>query len=219
MKKRFLLIAGIMAILAATVWLFFIFKKQDSNPVNVADTVHYASAETGFIPEKIIGDTTKAKVILYEYADYGCSHCAEWNREIDKLAQKYGDKLAIVFRAYNLGFNNGLLASQAATAAEIQGHWEKYKTLLFNNQSEWLYTNAAEAENLFVEYFKQASDGKGDIDKFKQDLYSDSVEARIDFEQKMGDEVNLHGTPMFRIDGETIAAGDLVSTIEQKIEN
>ena len=199
-------------------FLFLSLNKQEENPVNTADTVHHSSAETGFIPEKVLGDTTKAKVVLYEYADYGCAHCAEWNRVINNLLDQYGDKLAVVFRGYNLGiFNNGLLASKAATAAQNQGYFKKYKDLLFNGQSEWLYATSDEAMKLFVRYLGQASENKGDAYKFQEDINSESVKTRVEFEQKMGEKVGLKGTPMFRIDGETIPAADLVNIIEQKM--
>ena len=216
MKKKILLIIGLIAVFSGAAFLLSSLNKG-SDPVNTADTVHHASAETGYIPEKILGDTTKAKVVLYEYADYGCSHCAEWNRMINKLLDQYGDKLAVVFRGYNLGFNNGLLASKAATAAQIQGYFEKYKDLLFNGQSEWMYVSNDQAMNLFVSYFKQASEYKGDVYKFQDDINSNQVATRVEFEQKMGKAIDLQATPRFRIDGETISATDLLNIIEQKM--
>lgn len=218
MKKKILLIIGLIAVFSGTAFLLSTLNNGSGNQVNTADTVHHASAETGFIPEKVMGDTTKAKVVLYEYADYGCSHCAEWNRIINDLLDKYGDKLAVVFRGYNLGFNNGVLAAKAAIAAQNQGYFEKYKDLLFNGQSEWLYTTSDEALKLFVRYLGQASGNKGDVYKFQDDINSESVKIRVEFDQKMGEKIELKGTPMFRIDGETIPATDLTNIIEQKMQ-
>jgi len=53
---------------------------------------------------------------------------------------------------------------------------------------------------LFTNYFKTASNNTGDLEKFKTDLENDAVEKRLDFEQSLGKQIHLTGTPMFRID-------------------
>lgn len=214
MKKRILIIVAVMLAIAGV--LFLVLRSQGEE-INTADTIHAASAGSGNIAEKIIGDPDKAKVVLYEYADYGCSHCAEWNRRLNKLLEEYGEDLALVFRAYDIGFNNGSLASLAATAAQLQGYFKEYKDLLFSNQSEWMYAEGAAVQDLFVEYFEEASKEEGDTGKFKYDMTSEAVSKRVNFEQRMGERVKLKGTPMFRIDGETIEAGELLDTIEAMI--
>ena len=213
--KRILSIIGVL--LLAVVGLIIIINSTGSDDGISPDSIIESSEQTGNISEKIIGDPDEASLIVYEYADYGCPHCADWNRQMNELVKKYDGKLAIVFRGYNIGFQNGLGAAYAATAAQIQGYWKEYKDLLFANQSEWINTEKKDANDLFVEYFKQASNGTGDIEKFKDDMNSSSVKKRLDFEQKMGKKVNLQGTPLFRINGENVSVGDLVKTIERLI--
>ena len=217
MKKKivFIVIAVVAIIIGAI--CFFSLQKDDS-VIDTADAIYPASEETGAIAEKVIGDPDTASVVLYEYADFGCSHCADWNKTINELLEKYEGKIALVFRNYDLGFKNGPAAARAATAAHIQGYFKEYKDLLFANQAEWYYGSASELEELFVEYFNEVSDGKGDVNKFKEDMKSDAVKKRLKFEQRMGKKVNLHGTPLFRIDGEQIDLGKLVETIENKLK-
>lgn len=214
MKKKFLIIFGILLVV---VGLAFLISGGQSDDVNSVDSIHAASEGSGFISEKVIGNPNTAKLVVYEYADYGCSHCADWNRKINDLINKYGDKLALVFRAYDIGFNNGALASKAATAAQLQGYFREYKDLLFSNQSEWMYADNSNVENIFSEYFKEVSSGHGDMDKFKNDLRSEAVRKRVNFEHRMGERAKVKGTPMFRIDGEMVELSKLVETIEQKI--
>ena len=213
--KRILSIIGVL--LLAVVGLIIIINSTGSDDGISPDSIIESSEQTGNIPEKIIGNPEEAKLVVYEYADYGCPHCADWNRQMNELVKKYDGKLAIVFRGYNIGFQNGLAAAYAATAAQIQGYWKEYKDLLFANQSEWINAEKKDANDLFVEYFKQASNGTGDIEKFKDDMNSSSVKKRLDFEQKMGKKVNLQGTPLFRINDENVSVGDLVKTIEKLI--
>lgn len=214
MKKKFLIIFGILLVVVGLAFLIF---RDQSDDVNSVDSIHVASEGSGFISEKVIGNPNTAKLVVYEYADYGCSHCADWNRKINDLINKYGDKLALVFRAYDIGFNNGALASKAATAAQLQGYFREYKDLLFSNQSEWMYADNSNVENIFSEYFKEVSSGNGDMDKFKNDLRSEAVRKRVNFEHRMGERAKVKGTPMFRVDGEMVELSKLVETIEQKI--
>ena len=213
--KRILSIIGVL--LLAVVGLVIIINSTGSDDGISPDSIIESSEQTGNISEKIIGDPDEASLIVYEYADYGCSHCADWNRQMNELVKKYDGKLAIVFRGYNIGFQNGLGAAYAATAAQIQGYWKEYKDLLFVNQSEWIYAEKKDANDLFVEYFKQASNNTGDTEKFKDDTNSASVKTRVSFEQKMGKKVGLQGTPLFRINGESVPVGELVETIEKLI--
>ena len=130
--------------------------------------------------------------------------------------EKYDGKIALVFRHYDIGqFPNTPTAARAATAAQIQGYFKEYKDLLFNNQAEWYYTDKSELTDLFTEYFARASNNNGDLEKFKQDLVSDAVKTRLSFERKLGQKANLHGTPLFRINGEQISLSDLAKTIEE----
>lgn len=206
MRRRIISILIIVLAIIALGTVFLFGAWRDDLTSNPADTVGKS--------EKIIGDPQKAKVVVFEYADYGCSHCAEWNNTINGLVEKYGGDIAIVYRSDDLGFKNGTMAARAATAADFQGYWKKYKDLLFKNQAEWLYATAGDAEDLFVEYFKTASDNKGDVNKFKDDMKGDAVAAQLAYENEMCDRAGVKGTPTFRINGKKIALKDVVSTIE-----
>lgn len=206
-RRSFILTIIIVAIV--TIGLVFLLsnRHEDGLTPNPADSIGES--------EKIIGDPEKADVIVYEYADYACSHCAEQNDILNELLAKYGDRLVVVFRSYNLGFKNGPIAAKAATAADFQGYWKEYKDLLFKNQAEWYYASASDIESIFVDYFKTASGGKGDVEKFKSDINSQAVLAQLAYEQSMGEQIELTATPTFRIGGKKVAIKELTSTIEE----
>lgn len=206
-------------ILAAVVGIICIANsKTDPYKDMDADSIIESSEVTGSIGEKIVGNPTDAKIIVYEYADFGCSHCADWNRKINNLIEKYDGKIALVFRSYDIGqFKNSLKAASAATAAQIQGYFKEYKDLLYSNQTEWFYEDGADLTEILSNYFNEASKGTGDLNKFKEDMKSDPVRARLRFEQNMGKKVDLAGTPTFRINGETINISELEKTIEELV--
>ena len=182
------------------------------------DTIVAASEITGDLPEKIIGNSN-AKVLIYEYADYACSHCAEMNTATKKLLDKYDGEVAIVYRGFLLnGYPNNVEAASAANAAAIQGYWEKYKNLVYSEQATWLYLTS-DVVSYFGNLFVEASDGKGDLEKFYADMESESVARKIAFDTAMGEMVELTGTPTFRINGEKISGSDLETYLDDLVYN
>ena len=188
----------------------------DTNP----DSIVEPNALTGNLPDKIIGDANKAKIIIYEYADYACSHCAEMNTVIKKMVDKYDGKVAVVYRGFLLkGYPNNIEAASAANAAAIQGYWEKYKNLVYSDQATWFYLTGDEVVPYFGELFVQASDGNGDLDKFYADMESESVAKKLAFDHAMGEKVDITGTPTFRINGEKISGADIETFVEDLVKN
>lgn len=181
------------------------------------DSIHAPSPLNGDLPEKTIGDPATAKVVLYEYADYACPHCAEWSAIIDRMVADSHGALAVVYRGYLLGFKNSVVSASAATAAQLQGCWQAYKDLLFMNQSTWASLSGDALESELVACFEKASGGQGDIAKFKADMQSEAVAQKIAFEHRLGTEARISGTPAFRLDGQPINLKDLPATVAAKL--
>ena len=184
------------------------FSNYSVNKVNAAD------ASSGQLPEKVKGDKS-APVIIYEFADYACGHCAETNTELNRIYNDYDGRVAIVFRTFILGLQNGVAAAQAANAADIQGYWERYKNILFSEQAIWMRLRDGKLEDYLVKTFKEASDGAGDVDKFIKDMSSAAVIQRIAFDQAAGNSIEVSGTPYLIINGERVAVTDLRTTIDE----
>ena len=216
-RKKYLILI-IVVVIILTVAILLLNFKRNSSSTKPGDSIQSASTDSGNLDEKIVGDPDTAEVVLYEYADYACSHCATWNQTINGLIEKYPGKIAVIFRGYDLGFKNGPAAAKAATAAQAQGYWEVYKNKLFADQHKWASLSEASLEETLVDYFREVSAGQGDIEQFKADMNSEAVQKRLDYEQKLGESINLTVTPTFRIDGENIPASELVDTIREKIE-
>ena len=214
MKKN--IIITIVAVVAAVAGLAFLISM--SSPERV-DYIMEPSEKSGNIPEKVIGDPNTAKVVVYEYADYGCSHCATWNSKMGELLDKYSGKLALVFRGFDLGFQNGHQAAAAATAAQLQGFWKGYKDLLFANQAEWANATTDELEGIFSEYFQQVSGENGNIEQFLSDMASENVNKRISYEHSLGVKAGVNGTPTFHINGKQVNLANLEQKIEEKCKD
>ena len=210
MKKILIAIATSLAAVAIIALIVI-----TSHPEQV-DRIFEPSEENGNISEKIIGDIDTAKVVVYEYGDYGCHYCADWNEKINTLLEKYSGKMALVFRAYDLGFQNGHLAAVAATAAQLQGYWKEYKDILFERQGDWSSVSAADADSLFVSYFEEASGRYGSTERFRSAMQSDNVSDRVSFEHKLGVKAGVDGTPTFHINGRQVSLSNLEQKIEEK---
>ena len=165
-----------------------------------------ASEATGNFEENIIGDKN-APILIYEYADYPCSYCAMMNPLLNKIVEDYDGKVAVVFRSYILSYHeeNCIPAASAANAAALQGYWKAYKDLLFSKQDDWFYSTGNKLQQQLENYFEQASDGKGDLAKFREDMKSAAVAKKIAFDRGIGDTIKIGGTPWLYMDGEWIS--------------
>ena len=163
-----------------------------------------ASKDNGNIGDHIKGDPD-APVLIFEYADYQCPGCASINPKVNKAIEKADGKLAIVYRSYLLAYHqNGTAAASAAEAAGLQGYWKEYANKLFAEQAEWEGATGSERSALFEKYFDEVSNGKGDMDKFREDLGSDEVSKKISFDMGVGKRVDIQATPAFYVDGQWI---------------
>ena len=157
------------------------YSKYDENTIIVADD------NTGGLSENVKGGGAEAPVLIFEYADYQCPGCASTNPYMNEI---------------------GRAAAAAANAAALQGYWKEYADLVFANQSEWEAAKGSDRTDLFVKYFNTASKGAGDVEKFKQDMTSEAVAKKIDFDIAMGEKIDVQGTPAYYIDGELVVWKD-----------
>ena len=75
---------------------------------------------------------------------------------------------------------------------------------LFAEQENWEEASPSERTAIFSNYFNEISEGKGDLDKFNQDLASKDVSKKINFDMGIGRRVNVSSTPAFFVDGQEI---------------
>lgn len=181
---------------------------SSQNNYDVLDlhSILLASEASGNISENIIGDKN-APIVIYEYADYQCGYCAQLNPLLNKIVKDYNGKVAVVFRSYVLDYHdiNGVAAASAANAAGLQGYWKKYKDLLFANQNDWFYSTSSKLQQQLEDYFKEVSDGKADLEKFRNDMKSEDVAKKVAFDRGIGEKIKIGGTPWLYMDGEWIS--------------
>lgn len=222
-----LMIGGVVGIVLAFVALIAITQLQNKADIDYdaydLNSVIAADENTGGLAENVDGDPD-APVLLYEYGDYQCTACAPMNPHINELLEEYDGKVAVVFRTYIMSYHdNGVAAASAANAAAIQGYWKEYKDLLYETQNDWYYAEGDERQQMFEQYFEQATDGKGDLEQFRQDMGSKEVAQKIKFDAALSERVGLEWTPSFYLDGElldqrNITTSEFMDLLREKID-
>ena len=145
----------------------------------------------------------ESKIILVEYSDFQCPACGIYYPIVNKLAEEFGDKIAIIYRHFPLKsiHRNAEAAALAAEAAGRQGKfWEMHNTL-FDNQKEW-----SDKDNP-IEYFIKYAGQIGlniNVDKFKADLSLQELKNKVKNDLAGAEENNLNSTPTFFLNGKKI---------------
>lgn len=214
MRKTTAVIIGLLIVAIAIVaGNAFIQKKIWSDGVAKLDewSVIEGNEYNGNIKDIVIGNES-AKVTIIEYADFQCSACAISFPYIHEVVKEFGDDVLYIYRNYAIQYhNNATAAVTAAYSANNQGYFEKYAEIIFEKQNDWFYSEGEKRDKQFEEYFVAASEGEGDIEKYRADLKSVNIKNKIAVDRELANRVNLSATPLIFINKEKF---DITSTKE-----
>jgi protein-disulfide isomerase len=143
--------------------------------------------------DHVRGSLRDASVVLVEYGDYECPHCAAAQPTVDSLGALLGEGLCTVFRHFPLTqiHPHSLRAAEAAEAAGAQGaFWPMHETL-FDHQD--MLDDASLAE--------YADELGLDVRRFTNELRLGVHEPRVREDFMGGVRSGVNGTPTFFING------------------
>ena len=214
MKKKFLRGVSTVAVVVTVVVLAVLcigtalIINKNNNAVEYSAYTETATVEAtddnGQIGDHVKG-SAEAPVVIHEYANFQCSHCAVMNPIVEQMVTDSNGQIAVVFRNLTWSsFQNSKAAAAAAEAAGLQGYWAQYADKLFDTQAEWSYASGSERTELFENYFNEVTNGQGDLEKFRNDVASDAVAKKIEFDSGMAKEDGAEGTPAFFYEGQLI---------------
>ena len=141
-----------------------------------------------------------AKIIVVEYGDYQCPHCAHAHSVLKNLTEYFDNQVALIFRNFPLTESHPMAysAAIAAEAAAKQGKFWEMNDAIFENQddlSNRLYGQLAKRLGL-------------DRKQFDNDLSNaDDLEAKIDADFEDGMRSGVNGTPSFYVNGNKFDGG------------
>ena len=147
-------------------------------------------------PVNIAGSASKgpenAKVTLVEFSDFQCPFCGRVGPTLKRIEKEYPDDVKIVFKHLPLSFHDKAQgAAEAAEAARLQGKFWEMHDKIFSKQREM-------SDAKYLEY---AAELGLDVEKFKKDLKSPAILARINNDKRDAATLGVTGTPGFFING------------------
>jgi len=156
-------------------------------------------------------------VMLIEYSDFQCPACAAYVPLLESVGQRYGQRVAFVYRHFPLRrlHQNSALAAQAAEAADRQGKFFEMHDVLFAKQSSW-----STQENVRETFAAYAQELNLDLDRFRADLESSATETVVREQEKSGQTYGVSGTPSFFLNGKKISfrtASDLEKRLDEAL--
>ncbi len=148
-------------------------------------------------PERAIRGPENAPITIVEYSDFQCPYCARGFQVVQKIEEKYKDKVRLIFKHLPLKIHDEALpAAQWFEAIALQ---DKAKAYAFHDK---LFQNQ---DKLNLDFYKKTAQSLGvDLAKLEGDLKSEKVSARIEADQKEAEEFKFEGTPGFLINGISI---------------
>ncbi len=173
-------------------------------PVLTIPKNHMAAGVDGAESIHVLGQPD-APVTLEEYGDFQCPPCGMLAGPINQFEQDYRPRLRVVFRQFPLiNHKHAREAAFASEAADLQGRFWEMHDLLYREQSVW--SKAADARLLFNSYAGMLG---LNIDRFKKDMESDKVKARVTFDQQQGTALGVKNTPTIFLNNRALDPGDL----------
>jgi len=143
----------------------------------------------------------KAPVTLEEFGDYECPPCGKLAGPVKKLEEEFGERLRVIFHHYPLvNHLHARDAAQAAEAAGLQGRFWEMHDLLYREQPVW--TKTPDVRQLFSSYAGLIG---LDVGRFKKDIDSNQVKARIEADQREASKVGVTATPTVFINNRAIS--------------
>lgn len=164
-----------------------------------------------------------APVVIYEFADYQCPHCADWAALVEPLVLErliQPGLVRYVFYDFPLGgaFKHSFLAARAGRCANEQGKFWDYHGLIFARQSTW--TGMSDPTNFYVDLAAQVG---ADRDAFESCLRSDKYAREVTLSRKLGESLGVQGTPSIFVNGERLPNipdfPELEAIVKQKAGN
>lgn len=218
MKKNLTPILVSLGILVSILFVVFALMKPSTDSPDApdkADSVNPTAAQQQQIKtgSNSKGDAS-SKVVVTEFGDFQCPACGAFEKELQAtILPQYGAKINFIFKHFPLTqiHKNALTAAYASEAAANQGKFWEMHDKLYVGQDEW-----SELSDPQPKYDAYAGAIGLNVGKFKADMKSSSVKARVDTDKKLADKLKLPGTPSFFVNGvfvSTNTTADLTAAI------
>ncbi|SRR6266542_1097799 len=159
-------------------------------------------------PAASFGPAT-AKVQIVEFSDFQCPYCSRAASVVHQIKEKYGERVRFTFRQFPLPMHpHAHDAAEAALAANAQGKFWEFHDRLFGNQGQLDRAGLEE----------QAKKAGLNLVTFKKSLDDHKYAEAVDSDVKLGEQVQVQGTPSMFINGTRVANPTSFEAVAEMIE-
>jgi protein-disulfide isomerase len=136
--------------------------------------------------------TESAAITIVEFADFECPHCGEVAPLLDKVVEQHKGNVRFAFKFYPLPSHpHADAAARAAVAAMNQGKfWEMHHALFKNQRHLEMSDIDGYAKDLGL-----------DVGRLHADMQANATTERIAKDKKLGEDLQIGGTPTIFING------------------
>ena len=186
---------------------------EDDHPLAVipAAAIPDPSVERYRVPiegQPTRGGGKKAKVTIVEFSDFECPYCARGEATIDKLLDRYGKTVRIVWRNYPVPTHQHAEdAAEVALAADNAGKFWAMQEKLLQHQD-------ALGHDDLVKYAKEIGLTDASI---SEALEQHKYESKIRTDQELADKLGLRATPTFYINGRPLSGAKPIAQFDKII--
>jgi protein-disulfide isomerase len=182
------------------------------------DSKSSSSKSSSTKPTQHIEGQGKSGVTVVEYGDYQCPYCGEAYPVIKEAVTNLDDQIYFQFRNFPLQnvHQNAFAAARAAEAAGLQNKFWEMHNALYENQNQW-----SSLSNPVPFFDKLAKQVGLNVDRFKTDYVSSTVNNLINADMAAGTKLGVQATPTFFVDGKQtdLQYGKGAGTVEQIIKD
>lgn len=159
----------------------------------------YVPGVNEILADDYVKGSADAKLTIVEYSDFQCPACAAIYPTVKKIMDEKGDQVRLVYRNFPIpGHYNGIPAAYAAGAAGLQGKFFEMADMILTHQTEWSAMDAGTLNKTLDSYAQTLG---LDMNKFKTDMVSDAVKAKVKKDAESGEKAGVNSTPSFFING------------------
>jgi len=166
--------------------------------------------------EPIIGDHSPSRgpadapVVLVEYTDFQCPYCGKVQPTLEKLRERYGDSIRMVFKNLPLAMHQqaAFAAEAALCAGDQDGFWPMH---------DWLFANHSAINREAV--LAQAKEQGLDVEALTSCIDEGRHKAEIQADAKEANSFGITGTPGFAVNGRLLTGAQPLESFVKVIDD
>jgi len=150
----------------------------------------------------------EAPVTVIMFSDFECPFCLQGYETLERLGEKYGDRVRLVYKAFPLDIHeNALVLAMAARSAQAQDRFWEFHDLLFKPQ-------ASGPEHLL----DLARSAGLDLDALVRDVESLEYGPEVYRDMRQGRRLGVSSTPTFFINGRLLTGAKPLEAFEAIVD-